>query len=143
MTNYRGSSNYRTVPSGIPGQGVDPSPSNPDYSTILDFNSSSHRLLAIDTSLDKITYSDKDTLIHASNVIGITLNAALAGQDVFYITNGIVSDVAGLVPGKVWLGNAGQLTQVVPLTGIILCVGTMLDDGTTLALNIGHSIIRS
>lgn len=143
MSNHRGSTNFRTVPAGAKGQGVIIPPSGSSDSLILTFDVFSDRLLAIDTVLDEIVYADKDTLHHASNVIGLTLNSALAGDPVKYSFNGKVLGISGLVPGKVWLGNNGELTQVVPTTGIILCVGTILDDSSTLVLNIGHSIIRS
>lgn len=93
--------------------------------------------------LDKIVYADKDVLHHALNIIGITLNAALPGDPAYYAFSGKIVGVAGLVAGRVWLGNNGELTQVVPTVGIILCVGTILEDDSTLVLNIGHSIIRS
>ena len=143
MSNHRGSTNYRTVPAGTAGQGeiIPPTPSEDQL--ILDFNVSSHRLLALDTTLNKIVYADKDTLHHALNVIGISINAALAGDPVNYTSSGKVLAIPGLVPGKVWLSTNGELTQVVPTAGIILCVGTILEDSETLVLNIGHSIIRS
>ncbi len=143
MSNHRGSTNYRTVPAGSPGQGNIPPVTTPEDSLILDFAVSSHRLLAVDTLLDKIVYADKDVLHHALNIIGITLNAALPGDPAYYAFSGKIVGVAGLVAGRVWLGNNGELTQVVPTVGIILCVGTILEDDSTLVLNIGHSIIRS
>ena len=148
MSNHRGSTNYRTVPAGSPGQGeiippVTTPVTTPEDSLILDFAVSSHRLLAVDTLLDKIVYADKDVLHHALNIIGITLNAALPGDPAYYAFSGKIVGVAGLVAGRVWLGNNGELTQVVPTVGIILCVGTILEDDSTLVLNIGHSIIRS
>lgn len=143
MSNHRGSTNYRTVPAGSPGQGEITPPSSSEDQLILDFNVSSHRLLALDTTLNKIVYADKDILHHALNVIGISINAALAGDPVSYVFSGKVLAVPGLIPGKVWLSTNGELTQVVPTAGIILCVGTILEDSETLVLNIGHSIIRS
>ena len=144
MSNHRGSTNYRTVPAGSPGQGeIIPPVTVPEDSLILDFAVSSHRLLAVDTSLDKIVYADKDALHHALNTIGLTLNAALPGDPAYYAFSGKIAGVAGLVAGRVWLGNNGELTQIIPTVGIILCVGTILEDDSTLVLNIGHSIIRS
>lgn len=143
MSNHKGGSNYRTVPIGSSGQGdLDP-PTSLDDVIIVDFNVSSHRVLASDTVLTKIVYADKDTIHHALCVIGITINAALAGEDVHFVTNGKILDLAGMSPGKVWLGNSGQLIQVPPTTGFIICLGTVLDDSTTMIVNIGHSIIRS
>ena len=143
MSNHRGSTNYRTVPANAVGQGEIIPPTSSEDKLILDFNVSSHRLLALDTILNKVVYADKDSLHHALNVIGLTVNAALAGDPVSYTFSGKVLAVPGLVPGKVWLSTNGELTQVVPTAGIILCVGTILEDSETLVLNIGHSIIRS
>lgn len=143
MSNHRGSSNYRTVPAGIAGQGEISPPTASEDQLILDFNVSSHRLLALDTIANKVVYADKNISHHALNVIGLTINAALSGDPVRYIFSGKVLDVPGLAPGKVWLSTNGELTQVVPTAGIILCIGTILEDSETLVLNIGHSIIRS
>lgn len=143
MTNHRGDANYRTVITGSEGQGEIPTNPVLEDQLILSFDASSHRILASDTILNSIVYADKDTVEHALCVIGITMNAALAGDIVNYVTSGKILDVVGLVPGRVWLGNSGEMTQVVPLTGFILCLGTVLDDSTTMIVNIGHSIIRS
>ena len=65
MSNHRGSTNYRTVPANAVGQGEIIPPTSSEDKLILDFNVSSHRLLALDTLLDKVVYADKDSLHHA------------------------------------------------------------------------------
>ena len=91
---------------------------------------SGHRAVAIDAQ-DKAYYADKNT---AQNAIGITLNA---GTEVTIQTAGeIIEPTWNWIPNQaIYLGNNGDLTQVVPIDGYLLKLGDALTP-TSMFVNI-------
>lgn len=100
-----------------------------------------HRLLAPDGSGGVVYADPSDTT--GGLVLGLSLAAAPAGENVRILTAGRVQD-AGIVltPGlPVFLGPSGTLTHDAPSSGWLVCVGV---SGTSdeLFLNIGPAIWR-
>ena len=61
---------------------------------------------------------------------GLTITAANSGS-IVYLQRGGVVDAAGLglAPGRVWVGENGQLTQTPPTTGLDIFVGMAVAPG--------------
>lgn len=72
-------------------------------------------------------YASNDTLANAQ-VIGLTVNAASAGNNVTIKTNGVITDASwSWTKGTVYLGTNGTLTQMAPTGGaVIVHVGRAL-----------------
>jgi hypothetical protein len=66
-----------------------------------------------------------DPLTAVSNpAIGITVSAALSGADVPIRTSGLVTEPSwNWIPGPIYLGAAGVLTQMPPSSGAIVRMG--------------------
>jgi hypothetical protein len=68
------------------------------------------------------------TLLYA----GVTRTAAVAGQTIDVQHTGVLDafevEGLGLVPGPVWLGVQGALTQTAPVTGVDRLLGALLAD---------------
>lgn len=71
---------------------------------------------------------DADDGLHIDLCVGICLTAAAVAGEPVQIARAGVIDVAGLglLPGRVWLGHAGGLTQVPPVAGQDVLVGYVL-----------------
>lgn len=71
-----------------------------------------------------------DDSAHMALVAGLTLSAAGAGGQVQVQRSGVLDAAGlGLVPGRVWLGAGGQLTQAAPSAGFDLLVGHAVAGG--------------
>lgn len=100
---------------------------------------SAHRLVyAGATGLE---VADKDVLDQQSKLVGVTItSAAASGESVIVVTEGKITDPSfTFIPGPIWLGNAGVLTQVKPLTGLLIQVAVAISD-TIININIGLAI---
>lgn len=65
-------------------------------------------------------YASNDTLANAQ-VIGLTVNAASAGNNVTIKTNGVITDASwSWTKGTVYLGTNGTLTQTAPTGGAVI-----------------------
>lgn len=135
--------NYRNSSKAASGSGGGGGSGNIANSFIATGSVSAHRIIAVDTTLDLIVYAEVSNPLHCHNILGLTINAALAGDPVIYVPNGLVKNLAGLVPGRVWLGASGSLVQVPPTVGNLVPLGTIHPDGTSFQVNIGFPIIRS
>ena len=61
---------------------------------------------------------DRSDPLDADAVIGLTVHAALAGQPVTVQVSGEVTETSwNWVPGPIWVGDAGLLTQTPPSNG--------------------------
>lgn len=79
---------------------------------------------------------------HASQVAGVAVNSATAGQNVLVRAAGQMTEGYWTwAPGAVWCGIDGQLTQS-PVTGWLLQVARVVD-ATTLSIDIETPIYRS
>ena len=86
-----------------------------------------HRVVAV-TASGLVNLADSDDLDTALAAVGITLGAAETGANVRIATSGTVDEPSwSFVPGPVFLGRAGALTQVPPSTGCELRIGTARD----------------
>ena len=73
-----------------------------------------------------LDYRDED---HAALLCGLTITSADAGQDVTVQSIGPLDAAGlGLVPGRVWLGVDGRLTQTPPQDGCDILVGNATAD---------------
>lgn len=78
---------------------------------------------------------------HVDLLAGLTLTAAGAAGDAVQLQRLGVVDASGLtlVPGRVWLGERGRLTQTPPASGFDVLVGCALS-GQRLALSFAPAI---
>lgn len=99
--------------------------SNTSLSLIADVNLSGHRAIAL-TAEGKAIYADH-TLSHSAVVIGITTGAAMAGATATVQTSGKLTEPSwNWVPGIVYVGTSGGLTQTAPTVGFVMAIGTAL-----------------
>ena len=90
----------------------------------------------------RVRYASSGVVLDASTVIGLSLNAALAGDLVRVATGGEITEptwnfVEGL---PVFLALDGRITQVPPTTGFSLVIGTATSP-TSLVVGIKQSVI--
>lgn len=85
-------------------------------------------------------YADHDYL-PSMNVIGITVTAAIAGDDVSVMTSGKLSDPSwSWVAGPIYVGADGALTQTAPTTGFVQEVARAISP-TDIIINIQPPIL--
>jgi len=85
---------------------------------------STHRVVYVKSD-GTIEHADKDASIDFNDVIGITANNALAGEDVEIVLFGkLEGAVLGAISDTLWLGNNGQVVTTAPTSGIVLHVAT-------------------
>lgn len=79
-------------------------------------NVSGHHVMGVDAS-GQVFAAGADTLSHALRIAGVSLNAAVAGDDVTVVGAGLVqNDGWAFTPGQpVYLGLAGALVQALPV----------------------------
>jgi hypothetical protein len=121
-------------PQGEPGPQGDIGPQGPigppgetvESSSIINCNTteilSGQRFVVLDNN--NAIYADSTITDHAHRVIGITMGAGNAGT-VRVQTRGIFEEVlwSWELEKPIFLSINGQLTQIAPTTGFILCVG--------------------
>lgn len=101
-------------------------------------NLSGHR--AIGGSSDGVSTRSASDLSTLGQVVGVTLGSAVRGQEVQFQTSGeIVEPSWSWMPGRVWLGENGLLTQTLPVQGYLQQIGTS-NGPTKLVVNIGTPI---
>lgn len=84
---------------------------------------SGHRMV-VENSAGAVSYASASNRLHAGRVLGMTLGAAADGDPVDVIRSGRVVHAGwSWVPGLVWLGEDGHLTQTPPATGFVQVVG--------------------
>jgi hypothetical protein len=77
-----------------------------------------------------------DDAAHIDLLAGITTTSATTSEDVVVQRLGTIDDAGwSWTPGRVWLGLAGVLTQIPPLTGFDVLIGNAVS-ATRLILNI-------
>ena len=81
---------------------------------------SGHRIVAVINN--KAVYADKDTLLHWTNIRGITTGSALQGADAcIQVAGPLVEPSWNWTPDEpIYLGNDGVMTQTVPTTGAVI-----------------------
>jgi hypothetical protein len=83
---------------------------------------SGHRVVLVPAT--DVQYASNDDPTHVNKVLGLTNNAAAAGDDIEVVTAGEVIEPSwNWTPGPVYLGLNGLLTQTVPTSGFIKQVG--------------------
>jgi hypothetical protein len=81
-----------------------------------------------------------DDAVHIDLLLGITLTAAQAGEPVNVQRLGAIEDSGwNWVPGRVYLGANGALTQTPPASGFDLLIGSATSP-TRIALNLQDPI---
>jgi hypothetical protein len=81
-----------------------------------------HRVVIVPAT--DVQYASADDPTHVNRVLGLTNNAAAAGDDIEIVTAGeVVEPSWNWTPGPVYLGINGLLTQTVPASGFIKQVG--------------------
>jgi hypothetical protein len=93
---------------------------------------SGHRIVAVET--DKVRHLDPTDIDDADRVLGLSLNAAAADDNVSVLTFGIADHAFGFTAGQaVFASTNGTLTQTPPTSGAFaLRVGTALETGALL-----------
>lgn len=88
------------------------------------------------------SHADKDLTYIESQVVGISLTAANDGGEFEYIQFGDIDDVSLAFSNgeNIFLGNNGNITQLVPTTGHRVLIGTGLGTGKV-KINIQETII--
>ena len=82
-----------------------------------------------------VIYADQSITSQTGKTMGISLNNALEGADVEVIVSGEVDEPTwNWLPGEVYLGVNGALTQEPPTSGILQVVGVAL---TATRLSVG------
>lgn len=77
---------------------------------------------------------------HIDQLLGITLNAAGAGDELNVQRTGELNDASwSWAPGRIWLGAAGSLTQTPPASGFDVLIGAAVS-ATRIILNIQDPI---
>lgn len=85
--------------------------------------------------------ADKDTLGQQDKILGVTLTSTDAsGGDIKVLSEGANTDASySFVPGPIWLGNSGELTQVRPTTGLLVQIAIAVT-ATQIYVDIGFSL---
>lgn len=135
--NYAGSTNYRYKPQ-IKNPAIVPSDSI-SFEIVSVGALSAARVLAV--AVGGTQLADKDTLAQQDKILGITItSASVAGEAVTVLGEGYSYDPSySFTEGPVWLGNSGVLTQVKPITGILIQLGVAIS-ATELYFDIGLAI---
>jgi hypothetical protein len=90
-----------------------------------------------------VGYVSSDDITQATTVLGITTGAAAHEDQVYAQYMGEIVDSGwNWVPGPVYCGINGVITQTVPTTGFILMLGTAINS-TTIVINIKQPLILS
>lgn len=98
---------------------------------------SGHRAV-ISSGSGLVEYASNNDMTHQYRVLGITTNSASIGADINIQTFGeIVEPSWSFVPGNVFLGTDGNLTQVAPsgINKFSMVIGYAID-ATTITVNI-------
>ncbi len=97
------------------------------YTFVADGTLSGHRVVKPTTS-GKVGYVSSAVPADAPKALGITLGAAVDGDQLQVQTFGVMEEPtwAWTVNSPVYCGVDGVLTQVVPSEGFVLCVGVAL-----------------
>lgn len=86
-------------------------------------------------------YADSLSPAHAGRVVGVTTGAASQGTDVQVQSAGELQDDSfAFLPGAIWLGPNGALTQIVPAQGFAQQLGVALSP-TRLLIELGAPIL--
>lgn len=103
---------------------------------------SGHRLVVIEPG-GRVDYASRIDSSHPGRIIGLSLNAATAQDQVQVQRAGRVLEPswAWRVSKPLWLDIDGQLTQIRPTEGFILVVGVAIARDTILMANIASSPI--
>lgn len=89
----------------------------------------------------QVYYLDPADADHIDSLLGVTLTAATVGSTVNVQRSGVVEDSAwNWIPGRVWLGANGSLTQTPPLFGFDVLIGNAVSP-TRIVLNIQDAIL--
>jgi hypothetical protein len=90
-----------------------------------------------------VNYVGSDEPQYASSVVGVTMGAAVTGATIRIQFSGELSDSGwNWVPGPIYCGLNGILTQSLPTTGFLLTLGTAISN-TTILINIKQPLILS
>lgn len=100
---------------------------------------SGHRVVSAAGAL--VDLADPASIDSAERCVGITLQAAMAGAPVQIQRRGQVTELTwDLLPGPVYLGANGSMTQTPPDSGVLLQIGVALNEHT-LDVRIGTPIL--
>lgn len=88
-----------------------------------------------------LALADKDVLDQQDKIIGVTkTSAAAAGETVKVVLEGKIDDPSfSFIPGPIWLGNSGVLTQTKPTSGLLAPIAVAITS-TQINVNIGMAI---
>lgn len=99
-----------------------------------------HRGVLVDTGV--AYYADSSVVADIGKLVGITTGAVSMGADAVVLTSGEITEPSWTwVPGPVYLGLTGLLTQTPPATGFIQVVGIAMT-ATVLLVRIQDPVLR-
>lgn len=122
-----------------------PGPAGPPGGSLLDGTAavtcSGHRVVrAVAGGVAPASCADPS---HAGSVLGVTHGAALAGEPIEFVAFGVMEEPSWTwVPGPLFLGLDGALTQYRPLAGFLQQIGVATAP-TRILVNLGLPMILS
>lgn len=135
-------------PAGPPGAAGEQGPAGPagqtEGSTFnLTAGETIHGRRVVLAANGQIHHPDIHNVAHATQVVGVALQAGNAGTVLGVRTAGTMTDSGwAWAPGPIYCGEQGVLTQDPGATGWLLAVGRALD-ATTIDIDIDNPIVRS
>ena len=103
-----------------------------------------HRVVTLDAHSQAI-YADNSDVTHADRVVGLTLASTLAGAEVTVQSFGPVTEPSwqwDRAKSRLFLSNAGQMTQLLPVSGFVCVIGYVISE-TQIFVTIQPSIHRA
>lgn len=94
-------------------------------------------LYELDGAVYALDYRDAE---HVDLLLGISLTSAMSGEQLNIQRSGVIDDAGwSWMPGRIWLGAAGALTQTPPSGGFDVLIGSAMS-ATRITLNLSEPI---
>lgn len=94
-------------------------------------------LYELDGAVHALDYRDAD---HIDLLLGVSLTSAMPGEQLNIQRSGVMDDAGwSWVPGRIWLGADGALTQTPPTGGFDVLIGSAMS-ATRITLNLSEPI---
>jgi len=84
--------------------------------------------------------ADPTDITKCSTILGMTVDDNAISTNVEIIGHGEIAVTSGLLPGHMWLGATGTITQVLPTTGVFVSLG-WVSNSSRMYIDIGQPII--
>lgn len=130
---------------GPPGEQGAPGPAGPTEGSTFNLSAGEtiHGRRVVLAANGQIFHPDIHNVAHATQVVGVALQAGNAGALLGVRTAGTMTDSGwNWAPGPIYCGDQGVLTQNPGATGWLLAIGRALD-AATIDIDIDNPIVRS